>query len=266
MTEQEYRSHPAVSRSQLWLFSDNCPEKVKYLLENPVKPTEAMIFGQALHMFVLQPEIYNANFAAYPKVKKNTKAGKEAFAQHLADCGERIMITTEEQIIIEAMADKIKADSMCQQLLSGEHEKEFFWTDGLTREACKCRADAIVEIDGITYVVDIKTTVNAETEAFEKSGRSLGYHVQAAMYCDGVKTVTGKECEFVVIAIEKEPPYCLNIIHYSKPEMLLGFDKFRECLGKYHYCKANNHWYDHRGKHNVVNEANLPAYLAKEIE
>ena len=34
MTEKEYRSHPAISRSELWKIRES-PEKFKYLKENP---------------------------------------------------------------------------------------------------------------------------------------------------------------------------------------------------------------------------------------
>ena len=66
MTEKEYRSHPSVSRSELWRLITESPEKFIYNRENPQPPTNALIFGQAFHMAVLQPEIYDDNFAVAP--------------------------------------------------------------------------------------------------------------------------------------------------------------------------------------------------------
>ena len=72
MTEKEYRSHPSVSRSELWRLITESPEKFIYNRENPQPPTNALIFGQAFHMAVLQPEIYDDNFVVAPSVDRRT--------------------------------------------------------------------------------------------------------------------------------------------------------------------------------------------------
>ena len=164
------------------------------------------------------------------------------------------------------MTEKLNADPFVRQLLSGEHEKPYFWTDELTGEECKCRADCITEIGGNVYVVDIKTCENAATDVFMRKSVDYGYPLQAAMYCEGVKQATGRECSFVFIAIEKSPPYAVNIMQADDIYRQYGFDIFREALGIYHDCKINNNWYGYLGKFHNINVLGLPAYLAKEIE
>ena len=56
MTEKEYREHPAISRSELWKLMES-PQKFKWEKEHPETPTPALIFGQAFHKLVLQPEM-----------------------------------------------------------------------------------------------------------------------------------------------------------------------------------------------------------------
>lgn len=65
MTEQEYRSHPAISRSELAKMSES-PEKFKYYREHPEAPTPALIFGQLFHAMALQPETVDKDFAVAP--------------------------------------------------------------------------------------------------------------------------------------------------------------------------------------------------------
>lgn len=266
MTEHEYRTHPAVSRSELWRLITESPEKFKFYRENPQPPTNALIFGQAFHMAVLQPEIYNDNFAAAPVFDRRTKAGREAWEKFSAESEGKTIIPSEWQEKIEAMTEKLNADPFVRQLLSEKHEEPYFWTDELTGEECKCRADCITEIGGNVYVVDIKTAESAATDVFMRKSVDYGYPLQAAMYCEGVKQATGRECSFVFIAIEKAPPYAVNIMQADDIYRQYGFDIFREALGIYHDCKINNNWYGYLGKFHNINVLGLPAYLAKEFD
>ena len=259
MTEHEYRTHPAVSRSELWRLITESPEKFIYYRENPQPPTNALIFGQAFHMAVLQPEIYGDNFAAAPVFDRRTKAGREAWEQFSAESEGKTIIPSEWQEKIEAMTEKLNADPFVRQLLSGEHEKPYFWTDELTGEECKCRADCITEIGGNVYMVDIKTCESAATDVFMRKSVDYGYPLQAAMYCEGMKQATGRECSFVFIAIEKAPPYAVNIMQADDIYRQYGFDIFREALGIYHDCKTNNNWYGYLGKFHNINILGLPA-------
>ena len=122
MTEKEYRSHPAVSRSELWRIITESPEKFRYYRDNPPPPTDALIFGQALHMSVLQPEIYADNFAAAPEADRRTKAGKAIWADFTAKNEGKTIISAEWQEKIEAMTAKLNADPFVRRLLSGERD------------------------------------------------------------------------------------------------------------------------------------------------
>lgn len=265
MTEHDYRTNSAVSRTELWRLITESPEKFQYLRSNPQPATNALIFGQAFHMAILQPEIYDDNFAVAPNVDRRTKAGKEEWERFNSENSDKTVIPEDWQETITAMKDKLMSDPFVCKLLSGEPEKPFFWVDELTGEGCKCRADCITEINGSVYVVDLKTTENAATDKFMRKSIDYGYPLQAAMYCEGVKQAMGRECSFVFIAIEKSPPYAVNIMQADDVYRQYGFDIFREALGIYHDCKINNNWYGYLGKFHSVNVMSLPAYLAKEI-
>jgi exodeoxyribonuclease VIII len=153
-----------------------------------------------------------------------------------------------------------------RQLLDGEREKPFFWVDELTQEECKCRVDCLTSINGMDIIVDLKTAESADTDTFMRHAIKYGYNLQAAMYSEGVKANTGKEHAFVFIVIEKKAPYAINILQADKTFITHGFDLFRELIGTYHECKVSGNWYGYLGKHNIINNLPLPAYLAKEIE
>ena len=77
---------------------------------------------------------------------------------------------------------------------------------------------------------------------------------------------TGKKPLFVFIAIEKEPPYAINIMQADELLHRRGYDIFRELIGIYHDCKQTGNWYGYLGKYNQINNLALPAWLAKEVE
>lgn len=265
MTEQEYRQHPAISRSQLFKLKDS-PEKFKWALEHPEPPTPALVFGQLLHAVVLQPETVGRDFAIAPNVDRRTKGGKEMWADFETSAEGKTIITADMVEQAVAMRDKLMSNDYVCQLLDGEREKPFFWTDEMTGEECKCRVDCLTNINGMDIIVDLKTAENADTDTFMRHAIKCGYNLQAAMYGEGVKQNTGKEHAFVFIVIEKKPPYAINIMQADKAFVLHGFDLFREFIGTYHECKVSGNWYGYLGKHNIINNLPLPAYLAKEVE
>lgn len=265
MTEREYRKHPAISRSELSKISES-PEKFKYYREHPEEPTPALVFGQLFHTMALTPETVWEQFAVMPNVDRRTKAGKEAFAEFEASTEGKTIVSADMVEQATAMCEALNRNEFAKKLLKGEKEKPFFWVDEMTGEECKCRVDCLTEVGENLIIVDLKSTDNAQTEAFMRSAVKYNYDFQSAMYNDGVKANTGKEPLFVFIAIEKDPPYAINILQADKLFVRRGYDIFRELIGIYHDCKQTANWYGYLGKYNQVNNLALPAYLAKEVE
>lgn len=265
MTDKEYRSAKGISRSELFKISES-PEKFKYYQENPEEPTPSLIFGQLLHAMALQPENLDTFFAIAPNVDKRTKEGKEAFAKFQENAQDKTIITAEMVKEASQMCAALWKNDFVIKLLRGEKEKVFFWNDDLTGEPCKCRVDCLTELGDNLIIVDLKTTENAETEAFIKSAIKYGYDFQSAMYSKGVEINTGKKPLFVFIAIEKKPPYAINILQADELLIRRGYDLFREYIGIYHDCKETGNFYGYLGRYNQINNLALPSYLAKEIE
>lgn len=265
MTEQEYRKHPAISRSELFKISES-PEKFKYYREHPEESTPALVFGQLFHAMALQPEMVNEQFAVAPNVDRRTKAGKEAFAEFEAQAEGKTIVSVDMVEQATAMCEALNKNEFVKKLFKGEKEKPFFWVDEMTGEKCKCRVDVLTEVGENIIIIDLKTTDNAETEAFIRSAIKYGYDFQSAMYSEGVKTNTGREPLFVFIAIEKKPPYAINILQADELLIRRGYDLFREFIGIYHDCKQTDNWYGYLGKYNQINNLALPSYLAKEVE
>lgn len=268
MTEKEYRQSEGISRSELWLLNpDNggTPEKFKWALEHPEKPTPALIFGTLVHCLLLDPDSFNKQFAVWDdSIKKTTKEGKAAYAEFVdALMGRQEVSRTMYDQAVE-MVLKLRNTPLVEKLLAGEHEKPFKWTDEMTGELCKIRLDCLTEIGGELLIVDYKTAADASSEGFKNHAPRYGYHFQAGMYCEGVEVVTGKKPKFAFIVQEKDPPYAVKVFDADDEFIQRGKDKMRELLGIYHECKQTGNWYGYMGADPVIETLCLPSWAAKE--
>lgn len=265
MTEKEYRKHPAISRSELWRIRES-PQKFKYYKENPPEPTPALLFGQVFHKMLLEPDTFDEEFVVSPEVNRRTKEGKQMWEAFVADHENKTIIHAEMYVQAKEMCDAVKREPLAVKLLKGKAELPFFWTDEMTGEACKCRVDVLNTEYSQPIIVDLKTTTDASTESFIRSAINYGYDFQVAMYSEGVEKNIGKKPLFVFIAVEKDPPFSINILQADELMLRRGYDLFREYIGIYHDCKQTGNFYGYLGKLNQINNLALPSWLAKEVQ
>ena len=269
MTEKEYRNHPAISRSELWRINES-PEKFLWYKQHPPEQTDALLFGSLVHKLLLQAEDFFFEYAVVPNGSdRRTKEGKAAYEQFVANSQGKTIVTHRMLDPALDMSGAALRNRTVQALLDcAETEKVFFWTDEDTGEECKCRVDALTEIDGNPVILDYKTTRNAATEVFNQEIFRYGYHFQAAFYSEGVMQSLGltERPEFIFIAQEKYEPYAINIIKVSPEVMLAGVDKMRELLGIYHECQMTGVWYGYNGFMEEPNETTLPGWMQLGVE
>lgn len=265
MTEQEYRQAAGMSRSTLWKLRElGTPEKFKHWTEHPEDPSPALIFGQAIHKLLLQPETFDDDFAVAPVVDRRTKDGKATYTAFLEGKGDRTEISQADYDTARAMVEKALSTPFVSRLLQGEREKPIFWTDEATGIVCKARLDVLTEIGGDPVIVDYKTTTDASETGFARSAIKYGYDFQDAYYTEAVKAETGKSPRFIFIVQEKEAPYALNIFEAEPLMLQRGYDLMRELLGLYKECSDTGNWYGYLGPENRINMLMLPAWAAKE--
>lgn len=264
MTEQEYRSHSAISRSELWRIHDS-PQKFKYFKDHPEDPTPALLLGQVFHKLALEPDTFGEEFAIGPAVDRRTRDGKQLWAEFLEQAEDKTVIPAEIYETARAMCESLTSVPFAQKLLNGRREIPFFWVDELTGEECKCRTDCLNTQYSQPIIVDVKSAADASTEAFIKDAIKYGYDFQAAMYSEGVSKHIHQTPMFVFIVVEKTPPYAVNILQADELFLKRGHSLFREYIGIYHDCKQTGNWYGYLGKANQINNLALPVWLAKEI-
>lgn len=260
MTEKEYRSNPAISRSELWKMNES-PEKFKWYKDHPPAPTDDFRFGQYAHALLLTPDIIKDQFLILPDLKLRRKADREEYEKLFEECSSAgiVPISSKDAQTAAEMIDKCHSDYDVMALLDGAKEQPFFWKDEYTNIACKCRVDCLHINDGIYNNVDYKTTKNASTHRLVRDIYKYGYHFQGAYYGIGVKTCLDLDYipPFTLIAQEKKPPYSINRIDLPDEVILKGLNKYREYLGIYQECLKTDIWYGYNGPTGLANEAYL---------
>ena len=262
-SNKEYHASPALNKSRLHRFSVS-PQWFKYCEEHPEEDSEALIVGGAFHKLVLEPDGFDNEYVVAQHIDRRTNAGKAAWAE-LCESGKQIL-TADQFALVSTMRDAVKNNRFASFLSEGEIEQSYYFTDDLTGIDCKVRPDCFKRIGGRGCIIDFKSVRSAATADFIRDAIKLGYDLQAAMYKTGVEKEYGIPCDFVFVAVEKEPPYMINILQADDLFLRRGGDLFREYLGLYKRCTETGYWFGYNGEFDAINNLGLPAWLAKEVE
>lgn len=255
MTEQEYRQHPAVNKSTLWELRKS-PAHYKWALEHQSKDTPALRFGRAFHMAVLQPDEFNQHYVLAPDVDRRTKEGREQWARFQSTLDDRELISKEDYTTVCCMSEAVWNDPDASELLEGcETEKPVFWVDEHTGIECKCKMDAVKP----GTLVDLKSCGDASNNAFLREALRYGYDVQSAHYLRGYRSLelTEPNATFWFIAVEKSPPYAVNVIRASDAFIDRGTWALIDLMDKLKECRDKDEWPGY-GKNEMV----LPEWAA----
>lgn len=253
-----YAQWEAVNQSLLTKFARTPAHAREYLL-HPPEPSAAQEFGSAVHTAVLEPQRFKAQYVRAPVGDKRTKAVRIAWEDLEAERPDVIILRGEEYAQCEAMRDSAWGNSTVAEFLKAEGASEVcaVWKDAETGLVCKSRMDRLGQFAGWTVITDLKTTRDASAWAFAKDVATYQYHLQAAWYLDGLDVLSPLDRRFIIIAIEKDPPYCCAVYELDQPSLSEGRLRCREYLNAYLKASKSNEW---PGYGEGVNDLTLPAY------
>ena len=268
-TNAEYHGYrEAISKSRLSNIAV-CPAYFKWCEDNPQKPSDDMVLGSAFHKIVLEPETFDDEFAIMPQVDKRTTQGKLIIAEFIIESAEKTVITQEQYDTICGMRDSIMSNPYARKLINGNIEQSMYWADELTKVECKCRPDVWRKVADRVVITDLKSTKSVMPNDFMRDVVKYHYDLQTAMYRDGVSknlNIPKENIDFVFIAVEKKPPYLLNIMQADTYVIQKGEADFREYIGTYAECKEKDLWYGLNGANGIINTLSLPEYLIRDKE
>ena len=253
-----YHAYPAASNSGLKLVARS-PAHYKYAPKR--EATRNMVIGSALHMAVLEPELFYQQYTLLHGCEdQRAKEYKEAKEQF----GEKFVLVSTECEKVEGIMNSVLHDREIDSLLSkpGHNELSGFSIDPETGLTCKHRFDKLLN-NGVA--IDLKTTIDARPDAFSRAIYNYNYHVQAAFYMDQYAWVTGRELQdFIFIVIESEAPYACKMYRLDPESIDVGRATYRKALDEYAKCKKSGVWpaYQNDG----IEEISIPKWALNKYD
>jgi hypothetical protein len=190
----------------------------------PGADSEAKDFGTTVHLAILEPHVYDTRLAIIPAINAKSSTERAKRDADMAERPEALWLSDDDAESIVHIRAAVRAHKGANALTrcKGPRELTLVWKCG--DWVCKGRLDKLaVTNNGERVVVDLKTTRNAESDAFARDAIRLGYHRKAAWYCDGVEAVYGsKPARFYIIAVESEEPHAVTVHEFDEDALEAG--------------------------------------------
>lgn len=232
-----YHSLPGISKSGLWTMYQKTPAHFRYAVR---KETNAFDVGEAIHLAVLQPDVFETRVIRGPKDRRGNNW--KDFQAEATNSG-RLLLTEADFDKALEVRDVVHADAWLNAMIVSPHsqvERSGIWTDAETGVTCRLRPDLYRPDLGIIF--DLKSTRCAEAETFARDVANYGYHAQEAWYSDGWRALGQNVEAFVFIALEKDAPYCRAAYELLPSIVDEGRIAMRKTLRLYAQCAAVDRW------------------------
>lgn len=246
------------------------PAHYKYFFEHQEPPSDAMVLGNLVDTLLLSPETFEGRYDILPETYEDAKTGEvKIFDRRVKICKEiyaniqasgRQLIKSTHLETANAMIEQIGQHEEIMRVLT-ESKKQVcvVWVDSDTGVKCK----GLLDMLSPEAITDLKTTDDASAKGFSHKINSYLYHVQAAMYCDGVTANSdGIVLPYQIIAIESEPPYCPAIYALEENSLLTGRAIYKHALQIFKDCVENNSW---PGYSQFVEEISIPLFAINKV-
>lgn len=242
MKASDYFAAKGISASFLKACSFSAHAGYKFLHEANFQ-SDAMAFGSAVHTAILEPHLFNEQYAISEKFDKRTKAGKEgAAAFEAANIGKLILDQDDLFKISKIKENCLAIPAVKGALETFEKEKSLFWSeDGVD---FKARLD-LVDLKN-KVIIDVKTTRSADPREFANQIYSLKYMLQMKHYADAIGGCLG------VYAIAIESDTC-EVACYNLDEIVFSDYTLKEYKRALEIAK------------NVLKMTECPSKYSKEI-
>lgn len=253
--------------------------------EQEKEETEAMVFGSAYHLNILEPEKFDSKYFVLKekdilevlisegaKSPRATNKYKEWYAQQENIAAGRTILDMGTKQIIDAMKERLFKHRYAKHLCTdGIAEKSILTRCTLfddTTVFIKFKPDNINEKKKVIF--DLKTTSDASQNGFPRQAGEYDYHIQAALYTDLIEMITGDglSWQFFFIAQEKKKPFAFNMFEASPQFLGQGRYEYQQLIKLWQWCSNENRWPGYQcfieNKYGIL-ELNLPAWNIKEI-
>ncbi len=248
----------SISKSGLWDLYGRTPRH--YRFAPPKEHMPHLDFGKALHLAVLEPELFETKAVQGPVDRRGNK-WKDALGA--IEDGQILLISDNYDDCYTVQSEAWK-HPVVKKLATETSifEASAFWHHERTGLQCRCRPDLVVP--KMKLMVDLKTTADASAWNWARTAGNLGYHVQEGMYTEGWNKAGGDPTEaFIFVVIEQKAPFCTAVYELPPHAAEEGRMVMERALDRYKECLESNKW---PGYPERVVELDIPKFSYRESE
>ncbi|QDP58195.1 MAG: putative exodeoxyribonuclease 8 [Prokaryotic dsDNA virus sp.] len=211
-----------LSYSALCAFKKSPNHLLKYW-EGKTKVTDAMQFGKIIHKLLLEPDLFNDDYAVFEGKIRSGKKWQEFKAAN----DNKQIIKLSELDDANAIANNAMNNPIFNKLMQNKvhTEKEVRWNHAGVN--FKGFVDLESYLDGKTIVCDIKTTTDAG-KRFQRDLIYNDYKMQAAMYLENYDNA-----DYYIIAVETTSPYNVQVYKLGLNLIKKGETEYHNLVDKY---------------------------------
>ncbi len=207
-----------------------------------------LTLGNATHVAVLEPERFETDFAVWGN---RTSAGAmsprkgQYWDAFCAENAGKTILTPDQASIAKAIAVAVRGNELAMTYLaSGDPEVTIEWTlpAELGGRPAKGRVDWLTALDGVPYIVGLKTSRDCRRFAFGSQSAKLAYHWQWAYYFDGFVATRGVEPKMVEIVVEAAAPHAVAVYRIPDDIIEQGREEYWEAVKRLNECEATGLW------------------------
>lgn len=212
-TNEEYHAKKEYASSSM--LKSIYKRSLFHYFNHKMGSSAALTIGSAFHALVLEPHVFEEEFAIAPKFDRRTKIGKAKFKEFEAEvvAQNKDIITEADYEMICNMRDQIMSDPTCSGILANGEPEVSFYIEDFHGIKVRVRPDFI----GSDYIVDLKSCQDACPAFFSNDIRKFGWKLQAAFYADAL----GVD-KFYFLASEKKQPFACQLYLMSPESMEEG--------------------------------------------
>lgn len=230
-----YHAQPGVSNSRLSVLIEDPREyHYQYLSGKYVrKPKAYFDFGSAVHDIALQNSTDGIKCIPSDVLTSDGKKAGGVWKAFATEHAGKILLKSAEYDQVMGCVDAISNHPAASRLLScpGKVEATFEHLDDELGLLLRCRPDKLILLNDAVCCLDLKTTATGtQAGKFVKSIANLGYHRQEYFYRRVLRANGIDVASFIFIAVQTEPPYCVDCYTLSDEFLRLAETQVESAL------------------------------------